>query len=109
MADQLQQLLASGMLPSASLPPTSRYVGVGTGVFRHDGVDSAYYLRRFCPQPIDAPIAHRVVAGERLDTIAARLLGDAEFWWRIADANASMAPAQLEEPGTALRIGGIDG
>jgi nucleoid-associated protein YgaU len=52
---------------------------------------------------------HVVAEGERLDQIAAQRLGDPEQWWRIADANDALVPAELEEPGTTLRITRPDG
>ena len=43
--------------------------------------------------------------GDRLDTIAGAAYGDAEFWWRIADANRAMIPSELtSEIGRRLRI-----
>ena len=48
---------------------------------------------------------YSVVAGDRLDTIAAQLLGDPELFWRIADANGAMRPDELTETvGRKLRI-----
>jgi hypothetical protein len=46
-----------------------------------------------------------VQQGDRLDAISARHTGDAEQWWRIADANGAVRPDELvEAPGRALRI-----
>ena len=46
-----------------------------------------------------------VVEGDRLDTIAARTLGDPEQYWRICDANiASNPPTLTAEPGRVLRV-----
>jgi hypothetical protein len=46
-----------------------------------------------------------VVGGDRLDIIAARMLGDPEQFWRICDANDAMHPLDLtSEPGRILRI-----
>ena len=43
--------------------------------------------------------------GDRLDNIAATLIGDAELAWRIADANRAMRPGALtEEQGRRLVI-----
>ena len=36
-----------------------------------------------------------VVAGDRLDNLAAQYLGDAEQSWRICDANGAMLPEAL--------------
>lgn len=51
-----------------------------------------------------AGTTHRVAAGERLDLIAARLLGDPHRYWRIADANPTADVDALEEPGRDLEI-----
>jgi hypothetical protein len=37
------------------------------------------------------------VEGDRLDTIAAKYLGDPEQFWRIADANGAMRPEELTD------------
>ena len=39
---------------------------------------------------------HEVRPGERVDTIAASELGDAELSWLLADANLAMRPTELE-------------
>ena len=39
-----------------------------------------------------------VQGGDRLDLIAARTLGSADAWWRIADANETLDPAALTSP-----------
>ena len=47
----------------------------------------------------------RVVAGDRLDLIAARMLGDGEHFWQICDANNTMNPFDLTiEVGRTLRV-----
>jgi nucleoid-associated protein YgaU len=91
---------------------SSRYDGVevaearvpdGTG-----GVLTVRYLRRRPPpaEPTLPPLArHRVVAGDRPDLIAARYLGDPLAWWRIADANRVLDPADLtEHPGDVVIV-----
>ncbi|MFC8095402.1 hypothetical protein [Streptomyces sp. NPDC057301] len=40
---------------------------------------------------------HRTRQGERLDHLAARYLGDATLWWRIAERNDVMLTAALAE------------
>jgi hypothetical protein len=46
-----------------------------------------------------------VVAGDRLDNLAARHLGDPQQYWRICDANRAVRPDELIETlGRALRI-----
>ena len=72
-----------------------------------DGREVNYLARRFLPQP-DALAQfgiYTVVAGDRLDTIAARGFGDAELFWRLVDGNRELLPRRLvEEVGRALRL-----
>ena len=89
-------------------PPTSRYHGVPTAELRNaDGTTIVYLRRRFVPPPdrFDLIAEHTVVAGDRLDNLAAAYLGDAELFWRICDANNAMDPNELTESvGRTLRI-----
>jgi hypothetical protein len=75
---------------------TSRYAGTPTAVLREDGGAHVQYLRRrFIPQSDDVAELVRIDpqrAGMRLDLLAARLLGDAEQFWRLLDANAGADP-----------------
>jgi hypothetical protein len=91
-----------------NFPPTSRYYGIETVTVHRTSTSSITYLRRrFLPPPERFALLkeHVVVGGERLDQIAAQELGDAEAFWRIADANAAMRPEALTEPpGRRLRI-----
>ena len=88
--------------------PTSRHydLPVATHV-THDGREIAYKRRRFLPRAEDMTILVDVtfVQGDRLDLIAARLLGDPEQFWRLCDANDAMNPADLTaEPGAVIRV-----
>jgi hypothetical protein len=38
------------------------------------------------------------VEGDRRDMLASRHLGDAELWWRLADANGTVDPRDLASP-----------
>ena len=104
--DHMQALL--GLTGAAGrFPATSRYAGVETAL--HTGPDGrtvAYLRRRFVPAPERFALLqeHRVEQGERLDRIASHHLGDPEQFWRLCDANAALAPAELEEEGRILRI-----
>ncbi|MFF1263092.1 MULTISPECIES: hypothetical protein [unclassified Streptomyces] len=44
------------------------------------------------------PTSHRVVAGDRLDTVTARYLGDPLAYWQVADANLVFALDDLIGP-----------
>jgi hypothetical protein len=63
--------------------------------------------RRFLPQPDSLAQVGTVTvkAADRLDIIAAQQMGDARWWWRIADANGAVDPFDLTaEPGISLRL-----
>ena len=89
-----------------------RYATVGTAALTlPDGSRVPYLRRRFLPQP-DAvgPVqVHVTAAGERVDLLAAVLLGDGERSWRIADANRVQRPSELSAPGIAVRVPMPDG
>ncbi|ALE06454.1 hypothetical protein AL755_14945 [Arthrobacter sp. ERGS1:01] len=93
---------------AANFAANSRYATTDTRSWTTpDGQVIAYLARRFLPHPENlAGIGtHVVVAGDRLDNIAAAALGDPELSWRVADANRAMLPRELTaEPGTTLRI-----
>ena len=66
-----------------------------------------YKKRRFLPQTKDMNVIRqfKVVAGDRLDNISARVLGDPLQFWRICDANNVMNPLELTgQPGNEIRI-----
>lgn len=92
---------------------TSRYYRIETTTLTApDGRVIAYIRRRFLPDPasIITLAEHRVAAGDRLDNLAARYLGDPELFWRLCDANLAMNPAELTaEPGQILRVPLIQG
>jgi nucleoid-associated protein YgaU len=59
-------------------------------------------------QPLDMSVRAddqhvTVVAGDRLDNLAAKYLGNPEYWWVIADWNAIRFPLVLTV-GTTLRM-----
>jgi hypothetical protein len=107
--DPLQELLAAGAVPTTAFPPTSRYAEVG--VDAHDpggGWPPVPFLRRrFCPRAERLALLYEVgvVEGDRRDLLAARHAGDAELWWRLADANSVVDPRDLTDPvGRRLRV-----
>ncbi len=89
-------------------PPPSRYSEIETATIEDaDGVVTVYLRRRFLPQPetLALQTVHEVTQGERLDNVTARYLDDPTLFWRIADANRAMRPAELTETiGRRLRI-----
>lgn len=92
----------------SNLPSTSRYYSVEQKKLElPDGSEIAYLGRRFIPQPerFATLSEHVVEQGERPDHVAHQYLGDAEQFWRLCDANASLHPEELtDEAGERLRI-----
>jgi len=109
MPDPLQELLAAGAVPTTSFPPTSRYAEVGVDAWDPgDGRPPVPYLRRrLCPLAERFALLYevRLAEGDRRDLLAARHVGEAELWWRLADANGVVDPRELEAPaGGRLRV-----
>lgn len=83
-----------------TFPANSRYQATETTrLTLPDGSEVVFLKRRFLPQPEQLAPWRRVdvVQGDRLDNLAAKLLGDPEQFWRIADANRAMRPESLVE------------
>ena len=97
-----------GVADPSLFPPSSRYHGLA--VLQHkleDGRSIAFLERRFLPDPNSFAdlMDHTVTSVDRMDNIAHRYLGDAEQYWRIADANVAMQPEDLTaEVGQQIRI-----
>ncbi len=118
MPDPLQQLLAAGLVPTTTFPPTSRYLGVGVRLYHpaagpgEVSAPMAYLRRRLCPAPdrFSTLYEHVVVAGDRRELLAFVHVGDAELWWRLADANGVIDPADLTAPvGRRVRVTSPEG
>lgn len=88
-------------------PRTSRYHDAEIGVHRlPDGTEVRYTKRRLLP-PLDEQETqgHTVAAGDRPDLLAQHYFGDPGQWWRIADANPVLDPAELTgEAGRVIHI-----
>jgi hypothetical protein len=106
--DPVQVFLQANALQTPLFPPTSRYHGIASATLTlPDGTMIAYVRRRFVPPPerFTLLFEHRVVAGDRLDNLAASHLGDPQQFWRICDANRAVRPDELIETiGRSLRI-----
>jgi hypothetical protein len=89
-------------------PPNSRYNGSETATFTGpDGRPIVYLRRRFVPPSSELSVVqeHVVTEGDRIDTIAAKYLGDPELFWRVCDASGAMRPEDLTDtPGTRVQI-----
>jgi hypothetical protein len=87
---------------------TSRYYAIETVFWTGpDGKQVPYKRRRFLPQPerLQMLAEWPVAPSDRFDLIAARTLGDATAFWRIADANRVMDPNELSAaPGRLLIV-----
>lgn len=102
----IEQLLLAGAA-GTRFPANSRYHMVSTREWTGaDGRARRYLRRRFVPQPeaLGVDMHVRIREGDRLDLVSAERLGDAERFWRIADANGAMHPADLIAAGRILRI-----
>jgi hypothetical protein len=87
--------------------PTSRYNPLEIAEWTSPSSRIVRYVRRrFIPLTSPPPLAHHtVVAGDRLDNVTARYLGDPEQFWRVCDANRAERPADLTAaPGRVLVI-----
>ncbi|HEY0183328.1 MAG TPA: tail protein X [Rhodopila sp.] len=107
MSDMLNALIAAGALPETNFGASSRYYGLPVLEYRTpDGRVLRYVRRRFIPQPSAFPtlVSHNVQQGDRIDTIAARYLGDPLLYWRIVDANLGVRPGETLVDGQSIRI-----
>lgn len=69
-----------------------------------DGVFHATVIPTRVVVPTSDYTVHRVVAGDRLDSLATTAYDDPEFWWIIADANPELFYPDDLPPGHLLRI-----
>lgn len=106
--DPIQTFLQNIAATPPAFASTSRYYGIATAqLIRADGRTVVYVRRRFLPPPDHFAVLQTiaVVAGDRLDNLAAQHLGDPQQFWRICDANRAMLPeALVAEPGTLLVV-----
>ena len=106
--DTIQAFLQANALVPPAFAPTSRYYGIPTAQITLAGGRTVVYVRRRFLPPLERfAVLHTltVVAGDRLDNLAAQHLGDPEQSWRICDANGAMLPeALIAAPGAALAI-----
>jgi nucleoid-associated protein YgaU len=118
MDNALAAMIQSAAGTGAPTNPSSRYYGdaveqmttpAGTD---NAGTVVAYLSRRIIPQPGVYPQTQKytVVAGDRIDNLAARYLGDPILFWMILDANGAMDPDELTAtPGRVILIPLVSG
>lgn len=108
MTNSLESMLQQIGLGTSSIPPGSRYYGIGQAEFTTPGGETIVFLRRRIIPPADQSDSfteYSVAEGDRLDNIAAAHLGDPEQFWQIADANSAMRPEELtDEPGKKILL-----
>jgi hypothetical protein len=104
----LQQLLTAGAVTQPSFGPESRYYGLPLLTLTSaSGTQTRYVSRRFIPPPQDFAVLqlYRVQQGDRVDVIAARLLGNPLSYWQLCDANAVLEPPDLVAvPGAFINV-----
>lgn len=90
---------------------SSRYANSETTTLEVTGPDGTvrevrYVRRRFIPSAANSTVVveHTVAAGERLDNLTARYLGDPAQFWRVCDTNGAMDPKELEVTGRSIKI-----
>ena len=69
-----------------------------------EGRTVRYKALRIVPEPRGS-LTHVVRQDERLDRVAQDWFGNAELWWRVADANTELDPdALVAEPGRTITV-----
>ena len=108
MIDPVRAFLEASGLRGSLFPPSSRYHGLEAAPWTDANGQEVVYLRRRIVPQIDRFTTlheHAVVEGDRIENLAHRHLGDAEQFWRVADANGALRPGDLTEtPGVRIRI-----
>jgi len=88
--------------------PTSRYARLATKTLSNtEGKEVVYVERRLMPKAEDLQILAEVTVeqNDRLDLIAARVLGNPLVFWQICDANNAMDAFELvAEPNKKLKV-----
>lgn len=113
MDNALAALVQSGVGTGAPTNPSSRYCGTGVEqITLANGTVVSYLSRRIIPAMsiYTNTQNYSVVAGDRLDNLAARFLSNPILFWMIADANgAEDASALTAEPGKVILIPQVSG
>ena len=102
-----------GLAGASQVPPSSRYHGVPVAERADaEGRTIPYFRRRQVPPP-EALATNGYVRtgdGNRVDRLAADVFGDPTLYWRLADANGVIDPAELvANPDRVLRVADPEG
>ena len=104
----LQQLFNAGAVKQQSYGPESRYYGLPLLTqTTAGGAQISYVSRRFIPPPEDFALLqrYRIKQGDRIDVIAASILGNPLSYWQICDANLALEPDDVTTvPGAFIVI-----
>jgi len=113
MDNGLAALVQAGVGTGAPTSANSRYYGAGVEQTTIGGALPVSYLsRRIIPQMAVYTQTQNyiVAAGDRLDNLAARYLGDPLLFWMIVEANGVLdADGLLAEPGRMIVIPLVSG
>lgn len=85
----------------------SRYAATETAEYTLPSGGRVVYLRRrLLPDPARfvTLLTYRIVEGDRIDRLAAAVLGDPEQFWRLPDANGDRDALALEAVGRRIRL-----
>jgi hypothetical protein len=113
MDNALAALVQAAAGTGAPANPSSRYYGSAVEQISFaDGTVVAYLARRIIPPASiwQQTQNYSVIAGDRLDNLAARFVGDPALFWMIADVNCAFDHSDLTaEPGTVIQIPLVSG
>ena len=105
--DPVQAFLQANALTPPAFAPTSRYYGIATAqLTQADGRTIVFVQRRFLPPPENFALLQSItiVAGDRLDNLAARYLGDPQQYWRLVRCQRRDAARGAASPTSARRL-----
>jgi hypothetical protein len=98
----------AALLRTSRFAPNSRYFGIQTATHQTpDGRQVTYLTRRFISDPSKLHLLQEHLVqdqSERIDNLAAQVLGDPLQFWRICDANGALRPVDLVRVGATIRI-----
>jgi len=108
MDQVVQSMVAAAAGTGGPTNPNSRYYGDAVQFYIcANGVQVAYLQRRIIPQAsiYTSLQSYAVSAGDRLDNLAYKFLGDPILYWMICDANSAVDPDALTaQPGYSIEI-----